>query len=74
MLVDERIFAATWTRNIKFLDPISLQPVSHAVWRTLVERLKIDLILATESILRRSTFTTCESADDVAKRPRQKTV
>ena len=35
---------------------------------------KIDLILATETSLRRSTFPTCESVDDVAKRPRQKTV
>jgi hypothetical protein len=45
-----------------------------AVWHTLVERLKVDLILATETILRRNTFTTCESVNDVAKRPHQKTV
>jgi hypothetical protein len=29
-----------------------------AVWRTLVERLKVDLILATETISLRTTFTT----------------
>jgi hypothetical protein len=49
-------------------------PLSVAVWRTLVERLKVDLILATETtvFLLELLLLLDESVDDVSEAPRQR--